>query len=217
MWVPLFDAIMRSQLQTLAISLSSAVVGALLVSWFQTTKVDKPRPAAPSPPLVSPRQVETRVLSTGVDPELSRRLSSVEQQLANRAEPQALVPRAEPPLNAADDEAEELEHRATREANFSAQPVDPAWAPAVARSFQADFGAFEGANFRAGAVDCRTNVCVVPLTWDSYAAATAQAKDIVQHGYANNCTREILTPAPEGDPRKPYTATVYFDCGNIRK
>lgn len=122
----------------------------------------------------------------------------------------------EPRMDSAQMEAVMLEHRQERESSFAAEPVDRRWAADTARSFQGELDGFGGTTFRAGAVDCRTNVCRASLTWSSYEAALAESKALVTHGYATNCTKELLTPEPEGAPGSPYTAHLYFDCGNLR-
>jgi len=206
---------MKSQLQTIGVSLLSAVVGALMVAWYQTPKVGPKIPVAALPSAAS-APVEVRVVSAGTDPELARRLSAVEQQLANRNEPKP-NPIEELPTDPAEAAARALEDAEAQENSFAREPVDRAWAAAAAQSFQADLASFEGSTFKAGPVDCRTRVCRTKLTWASYDAARSEAKSVVQHGYATNCTKEVFTPPPDGDRDAPYTASLYFDCSNLRR
>ena len=201
---------MKSILRTAAVSITSAVVGALLVSRFQSSARQQPAPIPSTAPHTSGAPPEVRFLSTASDPALAQRLSAVEQELADRND-RRNAPIEEPPISPAEADAHVLQHRLQREQSFAKEPVDRVWSTDAARSFRADFGAFEGAVFRVGDVDCRTSTCRVQLTWDSYAAARAQAKKIVQYDYATNCMREILTPEPD-NPEAPYTASVYFDC-----
>jgi hypothetical protein len=205
----------KSQLTMVGVSFISAIVGALVVSWLSAGKTDKPAPA-PLAASSSPQPVQVRVLAAANDPQLAARLNAVEQQLAGRHEPTEAAGE-DPPMDAAQMEAVMLEHRQAREASFDAEPVDRSWAADTARSFQGELDAFEGTTFRAGSVDCRTKVCRASLTWNSYEAALAESKALVTHSYATNCTKELLTPEPEGAPGSPYSANLYFDCGNLRK
>lgn len=206
---------MKSQLQTAAVSLVSALVGALVVSWAQA-KHDARPVNAPVAPSAAVKPVEVRLLASGADPQLAQRLSALEQQLADRPAPAAAAQHDEALPDREEAEVYAAEHRAEREASFAAQVIDHAWAGEATRNFETDFAAFEDAPFSAGATDCRTSVCRTPLTFPSYDAARAGARKVIHHEYANNCTREILTPAPQGDPNQPYVATVYFDCANLR-
>ncbi len=207
---------MKSQLQTIGISLASALIGAAAVTWFQAQKVAAKEPAPSA--TASARPVEVRVLSQKSDPNLVERLSALEERVASQAmQAEGSEDVEAPPIDPVEADVRAAQRRENRESSFSAQTVDRTWAPDAARSFQADFEAFEDRTFDAGPVDCRTNTCRTQLTFDSYDAARAHAQRIVQHRYATNCVREIFTPEPEGEPSGPYTATVYFDCANLRE
>lgn len=209
---------MKSQIQTVAISMVSALVGALVVSFAQAKHEARPSsaPQAPASARAADKPVEVRVLAAGADPQLAQRLSALEQRVGER--PAEVV---DPIEEASHDREEALaraaEHRADREAKFAAEPVDRSWALDAGRRFDADFSSFEDATFKAGPMDCRSSLCRGELTFPSYDAARGAARKIVQHEYATNCTREILTPAPEDDGNAPYTATVFFDCRNLRQ
>jgi hypothetical protein len=201
---------MKSILQTAAVSITSALIGALVVTRVQSSPRQQPQPIDTTAPHTSGPPPEVHFLTTTSDPALAQRLSAVEQELGKRND-SANAPIEEPPISPAEADARAAEHRQQREETFAKEPLDRVWSAGAARSFQSDFGAFEDAAFRVGSVDCRTSTCRVQLTWDSYSAARTQAKKIVQHSYAKNCMREILTPEPD-NPDAPYTASVYFDC-----
>jgi hypothetical protein len=209
---------MKSQLQVIAVSVTSAVLGGLVVIGVQAHASERkdPAPELPSP---ATSAVEVRVHTQSNDPRLAQRMAAIEEQLAARGELPPEPPPAEmeePPIDPAEAEARAVVRRETRAASFAAEAVDRSWAAEAGRSLAADLAGFEGSSFRAGPVDCRTHVCRTELTWDSYAAARAEAKHVVQHGYTVNCTKEIFTPEPESDPEAPYTATFYLDCSKQR-
>jgi hypothetical protein len=204
---------MKSQLQTVGISLGSAVIGALVVAWFQA-RTPAAQISAPSSPSATAAPVQVRVLSSNGDPALAQRLTALEQQVAARDEAPPDTA-DEPPIDREEAEARTAQRHEEQRASFEAQAVDRSWAPDTARAFEADFEIFEGRAFHVGQVDCRTSVCRTQLTWDSYEAALADSRNVVQHRYATNCARVIQTPTPS-EPSAPYTATVYFDCANLR-
>ncbi len=95
-------------------------------------------------------------------------------------------------------------------------PTDASWAPRVEAGFQDDLTSLgDDAGFRVATTNCRTTTCIATVDFEGYDAAVAGHAALLHHDYAANCAREVVLPEP-AERSGRYTATVLYDCANLR-
>jgi hypothetical protein len=110
--------------------------------------------------------------------------------------------------------AEWARHKADREAQVAAEPVDRAWSRHATAAFRKEFEDLgTKAQFTVTDVQCKTTSCLAKVRWDSYAQAGQHWRDVLHARYSQNCAREVFVPSPPVDQTDaPYEASAYFDC-----
>jgi hypothetical protein len=96
------------------------------------------------------------------------------------------------------------------------QSVDPNWGPrsgATLRAALEKLGKISN-NLSVGEVDCRSTSCTATARWTSTGDARQSYGQLLTADFGDlDCTREILLPQQNGDPREPIAGTLVLnDC-----
>jgi hypothetical protein len=108
---------------------------------------------------------------------------------------------------------EDFEYHQNLLAQNSAAPRDPEWAPAMERAVTERFEKIQnGAQYKYGGVDCRTNTCAVTVEWPSRQAAELDLREAVDTLATTRCKREVALPPPDNNGGKTE-AKIVMQCG----
>ncbi len=104
----------------------------------------------------------------------------------------------------------------SRAAAHAAEASDRVWAKgAERRVLDALATIADRTGFEDPAVDCRTNLCRIDLTWGDYEHAEEDSGRLLTALHDVPCAIHAPLPRPD-EPGRPYRSATYLDCSRAR-
>lgn len=152
------------------------------------------------------------------------RQNAAQSVVANAQEPAVPEDVSQPP----DPEQEYAEQQQMKEdwlAQHALEATDVNWAYDAEQAIDLDLDRLKQAqwagrdpmDFQVMGVNCRSNLCVVELGWNSVQTAVENGAYLAMHDYAQNCNVTVFGPAPEDiEANEPFVQELLFDCADFR-
>ena len=129
-----------------------------------------------------------------------------------------------PPLDPEQDYIEQQVMKDSWLNQYAMEAVDINWAYDAEQAIELDLDRLRLAqwagrdqiDFEVMGVNCRSNICLVEVEWDSAQTAIENGGYLAMHDYAQSCAVTVFGPAPDAiEAGGPFVQEIIFDCADF--